>query len=93
MPSNKGIVITAPRHAEIKDLPYPKPRGADWVVVKATALAVNPTDWYHVDLDGAQSCEGCVTGFDFAGKIVETAPGAPHGFKLGDRVFGSTLGS
>lgn len=92
MPPNQGIYVVKPGQADVGDLPYPKIRGPEWVIVEPTALAVNPTDWYHVDFDGYESCEGCLMGYDFAGKIVEIAPGAVHDFKQGDRVFGSTMG-
>lgn len=40
----KAIKIISPGHAEVQDVPIPALRD-DYVLVKVTAVALNPTDW------------------------------------------------
>jgi hypothetical protein len=39
----------------------------------------------------APGAKGDVPGFEFSGTVVEAVPGATHGLKVGDEVFGATM--
>jgi NADPH:quinone reductase-like Zn-dependent oxidoreductase len=48
MSKNYGVVVTKPGEAAVKELSVPKLRD-DYILVKVKAVALNPTDWKHVD--------------------------------------------
>ncbi|THC90563.1 hypothetical protein EYZ11_009964 [Aspergillus tanneri] len=65
--SQKAVVITSPKHADlVSDRPLPILRN-DYILVKTVGVALNPTDWKHVE-DTAPP--GVLVGCDYAG-IVE----------------------
>ncbi|KAM3526452.1 hypothetical protein MY4038_006813 [Beauveria bassiana] len=74
------------RGATLKDVPVPT-IADDEILVKVTAVALNPTDFKHVDLF---SPDGAVVGCDYAGVVakVGTGPVATNAWKVGDRVAG-----
>ncbi|KAK0642202.1 putative zinc-binding oxidoreductase ToxD [Cercophora newfieldiana] len=84
----KAIKMTGPRAAEIQEVPIPALRD-DYVLVKVKAVALNPTDWKHIDFISAT---GCTVGCDYAGIIEEVGPQVT-GWKKGDRIAGFTHGS
>lgn len=90
--SVKALVTSRPRVAEIHAVPYPTIPTPNHVIVQVKAVAVNPSDWKHVDLEGEDACTGCVVGLDYAGVVVETGSDAGN-FKKGDRVAGTVNGS
>lgn len=92
MATVKAIVNISPGKAQILDVPYPKLPKDDYLIVRPTAWAVNPTDPYHLDIDGDESCAGCHVGCDYAGVVVEVGPGVTKGFKKGDRIAGAVNG-
>jgi NADPH:quinone reductase and related Zn-dependent oxidoreductases len=92
MSAQKAIIITSKGHSTlVSDRPIPKAHD-DFIVVKAIAVALNPTDWKHIDLFAPLDV---IVGCDYAGIIEDIGPdvSARKGFKKGDKVFGVTHGS
>jgi NADPH:quinone reductase-like Zn-dependent oxidoreductase len=48
MSKNQAIIIQKAGEVSIQDAPIPKLRD-DYILVKVKAVALNPTDWKHVD--------------------------------------------
>ncbi|KAI1191561.1 putative alcohol dehydrogenase [Nemania serpens] len=88
-PTTKAIVVTSLGRATVQDVFMPLVRD-DWVLVKVKAVAINPTDWKHVALGGADV--GCRVGCDYAG-VVEKIGSKVTNFKVGDRITGWVHGS
>jgi NADPH:quinone reductase-like Zn-dependent oxidoreductase len=88
-PTNmNAIKIHGPGKASVvTDTVTPKPSSSD-LLVKVVAVALNPTDWKHIDA-GPPSTAGC----DFAGVVVELGSAVTRAFKVGDRVWGSVHGN
>jgi len=83
------VVLEKGRTALVIDKAIPPliPRG---ILVKIKAIALNPTDWKHVDY---YLKTGDSIGCDFAGDIVELGSEAKDkGFKVGDAVSGFVRG-
>ncbi|KAH8647758.1 putative alcohol dehydrogenase [Xylariales sp. PMI_506] len=87
MTTMKAIAIIEDRKAAITDVPVPNVRDG-WVLVKVKAVALNPTDWKHIDHGHADP--GALIGCDYAG-VVEKV-GANVAFKKGDRIAGFVHG-
>ena len=80
----KAVVTTTPKVIGVRDVPVPSiPDGA--VLVKVTAVAINPTDWKHVEYGWADP--GSISGCDFAGVVEEVGPGVTD-YQKGDRITG-----
>lgn len=95
MPSNQAAWLTAKSATPVvvKSAPYTKP-GADEIVVKNLALAINPVDWIkQVGGNMLFSWLGypLILGSDVAGEVVEVGPGVNR-FRAGDRVLGHAVG-
>lgn len=91
MPSRqKAIVIKSRGNAHlISDARIPKlPDG--YILVKTVAVAINPTDWQHVDGEGKA---GSTVGCDYAGTVMEVGKNVTKAFAQGDRVCGVVHGS
>jgi len=73
----------------VTDRPYPKARPG-YVLVDVKAVALNPTDWKHVDF--INSHKGSVLGCDYAGVVAETGTGYSTSWKVGDRICGFAHG-
>lgn len=86
--TTKAIVIVEKGKAEIQDVPMPALRD-EWILVKVKAVAINPTDWKHIDYGGADP--GSKSGCDYAG-VVEAVGSKVTRFKKGDRIAGSVHG-
>ncbi|GAQ05066.1 zinc-binding alcohol dehydrogenase domain-containing protein cipB [Aspergillus lentulus] len=91
-PNNQAAWIPAKKTRPFKvgDAPYTPP-GPGQVVIKNTAVAINPFDWVLQFIGPAIA--GYVKypfifGTDVAGEVVEVAPDVDR-FRVGDRVFGS----
>ena len=86
------IEQTGPPEAIIYgDLPRPELKGAE-VLVRVTAVSVNPIDTYI--RNGANYwplSTPFIVGCDLAGVVEEVGPGATR-FQVGDRVWGSNQG-
>lgn len=90
MATQKGIQSQGqPGDAKVvSDIPIPKVRD-EWIIVKVVAVALNPTDWMHIDrLDE----KGTIIGCDYAGVVEEVGSAVTNGLKKGDRVSGFTHG-
>ncbi|RVX68794.1 hypothetical protein B0A52_07680 [Exophiala mesophila] len=76
----------------VTDRPSPKLRPG-YLGVNVKAVALNPTDWKHVDRFNADgSLYGCVSGCDYAGVVAETGTGYSKQWKVGDRICGFVHG-
>ncbi|KAK3369373.1 chaperonin 10-like protein [Lasiosphaeria ovina] len=84
----KAIKIVSKGKAEIQDVPVPALRD-DYVLVKVKAVALNPTDWKHIDFAGPA---GATSGCDFAGVVEEIGPKVTKAWKKGDRIAGFVHG-
>ncbi|KAK0717742.1 putative zinc-binding oxidoreductase ToxD [Lasiosphaeria miniovina] len=84
----KAIKIIARGKAEIQDAPIPALRD-DYVLVKVKAVALNPTDWKHIDFGGLA---GATSGCDFAGVVEEIGSKVTKAWKKGDRIAGFAHG-
>ncbi|KAB8078305.1 chaperonin 10-like protein [Aspergillus leporis] len=87
--AQKAVVITAPEKASVvSDRPIPKLRD-DYILVKTVAVALNPTDWKHIDF----SPNGLLVGCDYAGLVEEVGKDVKKAFRKGDRICGLAHGS
>ncbi|KAK7426018.1 hypothetical protein QQZ08_007466 [Neonectria magnoliae] len=91
-PQNQVVKILAAGKADIVDVEIPKLPASDYILVKTTAVAINPTDWKHVDFADAISCVGTWVGCDYAGVVEEVGPGVTKQFQKGDRICGPVNG-
>ncbi|KAF2112553.1 oxidoreductase-like protein [Lophiotrema nucula] len=89
--SNKAAWITAAKaHPfEVKEAPMPK-AGANEVVIKNHAVAINPVDWKIQEWGIFLKEYPNILGTDVAGEIHEVGEGVTQ-FKKGDRVIGHAL--
>ncbi|EXJ77941.1 hypothetical protein A1O3_09100 [Capronia epimyces CBS 606.96] len=85
----KAIVMQGePGKASLVDRPFPKLRPG-YVLVDVKAVALNPTDWKHIDFINTK---GSLSGCDFAGVVAETGTGYSKQWKVGDRIAGFANG-
>jgi NADPH:quinone reductase-like Zn-dependent oxidoreductase len=93
MVANRAINILAQGQARIQDVPVPELPTEEYILVKVTAVALNPTDWKHVaQADGIQ-CVGTRVGCDYAGIVEKVGSKVTKAFKKGDRICGPANGS
>jgi NADPH:quinone reductase-like Zn-dependent oxidoreductase len=89
MAMQKALVIQGTGEAKVvTDAPIPKAE-KDFIKVKTVAVALNPSDWKHIDW---RADKGAVVGFDYAGYVEEVGPDVKRPFRKGDRVLGFTHG-
>lgn len=74
--------------ANWKDVPIPAISHTE-ILVKVHVVALNPTDYKHID---AISPPECIVGCDFAGEVVKVGDHAAKSWKVGDRVAGVVHG-
>lgn len=60
----------------------------DYVLVKTIAVALNPTDWKHINFVESPATIGC----DFAGIVENVGADVKTRWKKGDRVYGFAHG-
>ncbi|KAJ5319094.1 zinc-binding oxidoreductase [Penicillium brevicompactum] len=90
MALQKAVIVTSPKHAElVYDRPIPKLR-EDCILVKNVTVALNPTDWKHIDY---LAPPGVLVGCDYAGIVEEVGRGVKRPFAKGDRIGGFAHGS
>ncbi|GAA5997180.1 zinc-binding alcohol dehydrogenase family protein [Rhodotorula paludigena] len=77
----KAVVVTSKGQTELQDFPVPE-ASSGHVVVKTTAIALNPTDWKHRDF---LAPPGSWLGCDFCGTVESIGDGVSH-LQKGDRV-------
>jgi len=75
----------------VDDAPVPK-CPEDYMIVKVHAIALNPTDWKHIDLVAKPDYHHTV-GCDYAGTVVSIGSAVTKAFRIGDRVTGFSHGS
>lgn len=90
LPSTMKAVVITGNKAKVADVPLPKIRPT-YLLAKVDSVALNPTDWKHIS--GKRAADGCISGCDFAGTVVEVGPEVTKSFKPGDRVAGTTHGA
>lgn len=90
LPEIKAVVITKPGTAEVKTVPLPT-LPDDYILVRTTAVAVNPTDWKHID--NTAGTEGTRSGCDYAGVVEQVGPSVTKPFAKGDRICGLVHGA
>ena len=85
----KAIVMQGGTDAAyVTDRPEPKLRD-DYVLVDVKAVAINPTDWKHVEF---LNHKGLLSGCDYAGIVVDVGKNAKKAWKKGERVAGLAHG-
>lgn len=90
MSLQKAIVVVEPTKAAlVSDRAIPSLRD-EYILVKTVAVALNPTDWKHIDFGLASP--GCLIGCDYAGVVEAVGPKVKKPFKKGDRIAGFAHG-
>ncbi|CAN6656469.1 hypothetical protein TRVA0_029S00386 [Trichomonascus vanleenenianus] len=91
-PSTQKAIVTVKQGVAqvVNDRPLPKLRD-DYILVKTVAVALNPTDWKHIDY--LVSEPGYLSGCDYAGIVEEVGPKVTKSFQKGDRVYGVVHGA
>ncbi|RVX68667.1 hypothetical protein B0A52_07094 [Exophiala mesophila] len=87
--SNQHIIIKAPGDAQIEQVPAPELKD-DYILVATRAVALNPSDWKHVDF---MASPGARVGCDYAGVIEAIGKGVTKKFTIGDRITGPCYGA
>jgi NADPH:quinone reductase-like Zn-dependent oxidoreductase len=86
--SNYAIVIKQAGKAEIREVTVPTLHN-DYINVKVHAVALNPTDWRHVDY---LASPGARVGCDYADVVEEVGKKVTKDFKKGGYVSGFSHG-
>ena len=90
---NHGIVIESRGKAKLIETSIPKLHD-DYIAIKVCALAVNPTDWKHIDILGSHhGYPNATVGCDYAGIVEEVGSRVAKAYKKGDRVCGFCHGA
>jgi NADPH:quinone reductase-like Zn-dependent oxidoreductase len=88
----RAIAMTSPKGpAEIQTVPLPTLRD-DYMLVRVTAVAINPTDWKSAAGAWPSDMDGCRLGCDYAGVVEAVGPKVTKSFRPGDRVAGMAHG-
>jgi NADPH:quinone reductase-like Zn-dependent oxidoreductase len=83
MSKNHAVIVLKAGEAQVQETSIPKLRD-DYILVKTKNVALNPTDWKHLDF----LCKkGALLGCDYAGIVAEAGSKVTK-FKRGDRVCG-----
>jgi NADPH:quinone reductase-like Zn-dependent oxidoreductase len=85
----KAITINDNK-AQVSEIAIPKLRPT-YVLVKVDSIALNPTDWKHIN--GKRAAANGLSGCDFSGTVVEVGAEVTKELKAGDRVAGTTHGA
>lgn len=88
----KAIVIKSAGKAEVEEVPVPQLRD-DYILVRTTAVGLNPTDVKHIDGKSGKGTEGTRSGCDYAGIVEAVGSKVTKDFKKGDRVCGVVHGA
>ncbi|KAH6866088.1 chaperonin 10-like protein [Thelonectria olida] len=86
----KAVQAESQGKAIIKTVSLPKLR-PDYLLIRTTAIAVNPADWKHLEYGAGLA--GTTVGCDYAGVVEEVGSDLSKPFKKGDRVSGFAHGS
>lgn len=90
LPSTMKAITINENKAKVSEIPIPKIR-ATYLLAKVDSVALNPTDWKHIN--GKRAAAHGLAGCDFSGTVVEVGPEVTKSFKPGDRVAGTTHGA
>lgn len=88
--TTKAVVIQGPGVAKIEEVAVPALRPG-YILVKTSAVALNPTDWKHIEVD-LLAKPGLRSGCDYTGTVVEVGSEVTVDFKRGDRIAGVAHG-
>ncbi|WFC99859.1 hypothetical protein MYAM1_002605 [Malassezia yamatoensis] len=83
-----ALVVQDKGEAELEQIDTPNPPEGG-VMVKVQNVALNPTDWKHLDWVGSK---GAIVGSDFCGSIVDDCNETETGMPAGTRVAGMVRG-
>ncbi|USW57169.1 Putative GroES-like superfamily, alcohol dehydrogenase-like, NAD(P)-binding domain superfamily [Septoria linicola] len=90
--TQRALKCFGPKNAKVvNDAPVPE-APSDYLLVKVDAVALNPTDWKHIDFIAKPDYNHTV-GCDYAGTAVSVGSDVKKSFKPGDRVSGFAHGS
>ncbi|KIW13878.1 hypothetical protein PV08_06659 [Exophiala spinifera] len=82
-------VVYRGKKAVVEDRPVPKLRD-DYLLIKVNAVALNPTDWKHVE--NQMPAEGGIIGCDFSGTVEEVGSAVTKPWSKGDKIMGVAHG-
>ena len=85
----KAIIVHDNKAIIQSNRPFPRLRD-DYILVRTVAIALNPTDWKHIERGLAGN--GCLMGCDFAGIVEEVGKNVTKLWSKGERVAGFTHG-
>lgn len=83
----KAYKLLSKGKTAVIDVPKPTLR-PDYILVKVARVALNPTDWKHIQDCIFDSDKPLTVGCDFSGIVEEVGAAVTQPFKRGDRVFG-----
>lgn len=84
----RALKVDSPGKASVhSDISIPSLR-SDYILVKTVAVALNPTDWKHINFVNASTTIGC----DYASIVEEVGSAVTVPFKKGDRIVGFVHG-
>lgn len=72
LPSTMKAITINGNKAKVSEISLPKIRPT-YLLAKVEAIALNPTDWKHIN--GKRAAENGLAGCDFAGTVVEVGSG------------------
>ena len=90
LPEVPDDYILVKTKAGIFSLCSPSPRISSAAGLTRYKVALNPTDWRHIDF---VPCTGATVGCDYSGIVEAVGPRVKKAFKKGDRVAGFVHGS
>lgn len=85
IPANMQAIIINGNKASVSKIAVPKTRPT-FVTCKVDSVALNPTDWKHIN--GKRAAPDGISGCDFAGTVVEVGSEVKKSLKAGDRIAG-----
>jgi NADPH:quinone reductase-like Zn-dependent oxidoreductase len=85
---NQGVVVQNPGEATVSEVSIPTFRN-DYILANTKAVALNPTDWKHVDF---LTSKGARIDCGMAGVVEEIGNKVTKDFKKGDRICGFVHG-
>ena len=88
----KAIAVAAGGGSEITTVSPPDLREG-YVLVRTTAVGLNPTDWKSADNLFGRPADGCRLGCDYAGVVEAVGPAVTKPFRVGDRIAGIVHGA
>lgn len=91
-PTCKAITILSLGNAQVTTTPVP-PLRDDYILVRTTAVGLNPTDWKSIDGISGPNVVGCRAGCDYAGIVESVGAAVTKPFKKGDRICGVAHGA